>query len=242
MKYVCGLAVAAAIVIVCMPLAMADTRVNRVLKDDGPGLPIVPVAGPGEVAWQGLYLGASIGGGWGTSTQNYDRAGDHGAASLDPAGGLVALNAGYNWRFSDNWVAGVEGDFGLMNVSQGATTVFDGHVWSTDYGPFWGTARARAGYLVTDDLLAYATGGLAMASIDDTSIGNTPGETATESGMRMGFVIGAGAEYALDERWSLKAEYLYMDFGEVSGQSTNSEDYSFSNDVHVLRVGANMHF
>jgi outer membrane immunogenic protein len=114
-----------------------------------------------------------------------------------------------------------------MNVSEGATTVFDGHVWSSNFGPLWGTLRGRAGYLFSNDLLAYATAGLAVASIDDTSIGNTPGETAAEDGLRAGLVAGVGVEYAMDERWTLKAEFLHMDFGKESGQSSNAENYSF---------------
>ena len=239
MKSVSVMAVAAAVCVGVAGGACAE-NVNRVLKDDGPGMPIVPASAPAAFIWQGLYVGASLGGGWGTSTQTYNRAGDHGTASLDPAGGAAALSVGYNWQVANNWVAGVESDLGIMNVSQGATTVFDGHVWSTDMGPLWGTMRGRAGYLFSNDLMAYATAGLAFASIDDTSIGNTAGETAAESGLRLGLALGVGVEYAMDETWSLKAEFMHMDFGDVSGQSANAEEYSFENSVNILRVGANM--
>jgi len=241
MKCVSGLAVFVAVLCGCVDVVQAES-VNRVLKDDGPGLPIVPASGPGEYAWDGFYIGASLGGGWGSSTQMYERAGDHGVAELEPAGGAAAVTAGYNWRVGNNWVAGVEGDLGIMNVSEGATTVFDGHVWSSNFGPLWGTLRGRAGYLFSNDLLAYATAGLAVASIDDTSIGNTPGETAAEDGLRAGLVAGVGVEYAMDERWTLKAEFLHMDFGKESGQSSNAENYSFDNSVNILRVGANVAF
>ncbi len=240
-KCVSGLAAGFAMCVVCAGGVQAES-VNRVLKDDGPGMAIVPASASGDFAWQGLYVGASLGGGWGSSTQHYDRAGDHGVAELEPAGGLAAVSAGYNWRLGRSIVAGVEADLGIMNVSQGATTVFDGHVWSSNFGPLFGTLRGRAGYLVSEDLLAYATAGLALANIDDTSIGNTPGETAMENGMRAGFAVGFGAEYAMNEAWTLKAEFLHMDFGEVSGQSTNAEDYSFENSVSILRVGANIAF
>jgi outer membrane immunogenic protein len=238
---VSGLAVFAAALVCWSGVAEAETS-NSVLKDDGPGLPILPVNGPGEFAWSGLYAGVSLGAAWGESTQNYDRAGDHGAATLEPSGGAASITAGYNWMLGPHWVAGIEGDLGIMNASQGATTVFDGHVWSSDIGPLWGTMRARAGYLVSDDVLAFATGGVAVADINDTSIGNTPGETAIEDGMRFGLAVGAGVEYAWNESWTLKAEFLHLNFAEADGQSTNAEDYTFDDHVNLLRVGANMRF
>lgn len=238
---VSGLAGVAAVCVVWSGAAVAETA-NRILKDDGPGMQILPANAPGEFAWGGLYAGVSLGAGWGESSQNYDRAGNHGAATLEPTGGVASISAGYNWMLGSNWVAGVEGDLGIMNVSQGATTVFDGHVWSTSYGPLWGNMRGRAGYLVSDDLLAYATGGLAMANIDDVSIGNTAGETAIEEGLRLGLALGVGVEYAWTENWTVKAEFLHMNFSAVDGQSTNAEAYTFDDSVNLLRVGANMRF
>ena len=191
--------------------------------------------------WTGFYGGASIGYGWGESTQNYNRAGNHGTATLDPSGGAAAITGGYNWMWRPDIVFGVEGDIGAMNVSQGSTEVFDGHIWSTSIGSLWGTLRGRAGYAF-DSVLIHATGGLALASIDDTSIGNTPGETAIEDGARVGWVVGAGVEYALDNAWTLKAEYLHMDFGGIDGKSANNEDYRFENTVNLLRIGTNYRF
>ncbi len=78
--------------------------------------------------------------------------------------------------------------------------------------------------------------------MDDTSIGNTPGETAKEDGFRAGLALGVGVEYAMSDRWSLKAEYLHLDFAEVDGQSTNDEDYTFDSNVNIFRIGANMQF
>ena len=43
-----------------------------------------PIYDSAPPIWQGLYWGASIGYGWGTSEQYYDRAGNHGMASTDP--------------------------------------------------------------------------------------------------------------------------------------------------------------
>jgi outer membrane immunogenic protein len=206
-----------------------------------PLLTVAALAGEKADLWAGPYAGASIGYAWGESEQNYDRAGDHGEATLEPDGAAAAITGGYNWMWDENFLFGLEADIGVINVSQGATEVFDGHVWSTNIGPFWGTFRGRAGYTM-DNILMFVTGGLVVASIDDTSIGNTPGETAKEDDLNVGWVIGGGVEYALDNSWTLKAEYLHMDFGRTDGQSANNEDYYFENEVDLIRFGANMRF
>ncbi len=194
-----------------------------------------------NIDWSGLYAGASIGFGWGEATQNYDRAGDHGAATLEPDGATGSAIAGYNWMLNDQWLVGVEGELGVLGVSQGATEVFDGHIWSSEFGPFMSTLRGRVGYAF-GDVVMYGTGGLALAGITDISIGNTPGETASEDNVRAGWAIGFGADYALDNDWRLRGEFLHMDFGRKDGLSDNAEAYSFDNSLNLLRVGLTRSF
>ncbi len=196
---------------------------------------------PPRVDWSGFYAGATVGYGWGESTQKYDRAGDHGTATLEPDGASGSAIAGYNWMFSDHWFLGVEGELGVLGVSQGATEVFDGHVWSSEFGPFMSTLRGRAGYAF-GDFAVYGTGGLALASITDVSLGNTPGETAKEDNVRAGWVIGFGADYALENGWALRGEFLHMDFGRQSGLSDNAESYYFDNSLNLLRIGVTRSF
>jgi len=191
--------------------------------------------------WQGLYWGASIGYGWGTSEQYYDRAGDHGTASTDPSGPLGALTVGYNYMWSPRVLLGVEADLGLMNVSADDKVVFDGHIYKTSFGPFWGTLRGRVGWQM-DRALVYATGGWAFMDVDEVSIGNTPGETARNEDWRSGWVLGAGVEYALMPGVTGKVEYLHMDFGSYDGYSSNREAYSFDNRVDLIRTGLNFKF
>src|SRR5690606_36119322 len=85
---------------------------------------------------------------------------------------------------------------------------------------WFGTLRGRLGYTLTPSMLLYGTGGLAYArvSTDLIAMGNnwpglkhgTPYET---SETHVGWTIGAGAEYAFHRNWSVRAEYLYADFG-----------------------------
>jgi outer membrane immunogenic protein len=141
-------------------------------------------------------------------------------------GGLFGGQIGYNAKFN-NWVLGIETDFqgtGQRGGSAFCLTVacpVGSTLITSDFHLRWfGTLRGRAGLLVDPNLLLYATGGLAYGQINadyTASITGTPGLLGTFSGKttRAGFVVGAGGEYRLSERWSFKVEYLYMDLGSV---------------------------
>lgn len=200
---------------------------------DAYAAPIVP--------WSGLYAGISLGYGWGEATQTYERAGDHGTASLSPDGAAGALTLGYNVPWGNGLVLGVEGDLGLMDLTAGPETVFDGHIYSAEFGPLWGTLRGRAG-VTFGDTLVYGTAGLAFMEVDEISIGNTPGETATSSDTRLGWVLGAGVEHLIGPRTSLKLEYLHLDVGSSDGRSANDEAFSFEETADLIRAGVNYRF
>ena len=46
-------------------------------------------------------------------------------------------------------------------------------------------------------------------------------ETAEFKKTRTGYAAGGGVEVKMSDRWSAKVEYLYADFGRVSGTSNN---------------------
>ena len=191
--------------------------------------------------WQGFYAGGSIGYGDGESVQRYDRNANHGLAKVEPDGVVFSATGGYNYMVTPHILAGLEGDLGVMALDSGRHTVYDGHRWKAEFGPFWGTVRGRAGY-VHNDWLLFGTGGLAFMQIDNKSIGNTAPETAIDDDFRAGWVVGAGVEYAINARWSGKFEYLHMDFGKFSGKSANNEDFYFKDKVDLFRVGVNYRF
>ena len=201
----------------------------------------VPDAGTAPYNWQGLYFGGSVGYGWGDSAHTYDRGTNHGLANNDVGGGIISVNLGYNWQAWPGFIAGVEGDIGTMDLSGDDRTIFDGHRWSTRYGPFWGTLRARAGYTF-DRMMIYGTGGLAFMDIDEVAIGDAAGQTAINDDFATGWTVGGGIEYAIAPNMTMKAEYLHMDFGEVEGLSANNERYTFDNTVDVIRAGVNVRF
>lgn len=123
--------------------------------------------------------------------------------------------AGYNWQ-CDRLVFGVETDFNYIDTGptsgEDTVTVESSMDW-------YGTVRARGGIVVHDNLLLYATGGLAYANIDhsfnDTNVGGVLGPfSASNSKTKAGWTFGGGAEYLHDSRWLLRAEAFYVDLGD----------------------------
>lgn len=192
--------------------------------------------------WQGVYWGLGVGYGWGQSEHFYDRNDNHGTAETDLSGGLANVTAGYNHLLGNGIVVGVEADLGLMNLEADDKVIFDGHVWKSQFGSFWGTLRGRAGWLWNRDTLVYATGGLAIVEVDEVGIGDAAGQTATNQSVRSGWVLGAGVEHAFAPGMSAKVEYLHMDFGRYEGLSENQEPYFFENRIDLVRAGLNFKY
>jgi outer membrane immunogenic protein len=190
---------------------------------------------PSAINWTGFYVGGDIGGAWinNTGTWNplappalfgiFPNSGNNGGSGL--IGGVLA---GYNWQFAPAWVAGIEGDWSWAKAGGAFTQLWTG---VAPPGPIAGSIvqmnsaldwvsslRARVGYLVTPSLLAYATGGLALARIGYTGysfaggvLGST-GYSANISGTQLGFAVGGGLEWALTSNWLVRGEYLFYRF------------------------------
>lgn len=51
-----------------------------------------------------------------------------------------------------------------------------------------------------------------------------------------GWTVGGGVEYAVSDHWSVKAEYLYLDFGSVSGVGVLTPGFAgffYTNSSHL---------
>ena len=192
--------------------------------------------------FSGFYLGASAGYGRVNSDQYLDRGNNHGAADVSPGGFVGSITAGYNFNIAEALVLGVEGDIGLAAISDDEKSVMDAHSWKPSFGPFWGTVRGRVGWTIMDSFLLYGTAGVAFMQTDNWTLGNNANESSWDAKMRTGWTVGVGAEYAIDEHWSAKAEYLYMDFGKHHGYTEDDDPYWFDDKAHIFRLGVNYRF
>jgi outer membrane immunogenic protein len=168
------------------------------------------------------------------------------------SGGLAGGGTGCNWQ-SQQWVVGAEADIDWAHISGTDTRSAFGQ-FSTGPGGLYtsinntvtaneqvsvrwlSTIRARVGFAVQDRILLFATGGLAVGSVNTqgslTTSSPFPGLfnvawTGSNSAVKTGGVIGGGAEWAIYDHWSAKAEYLWYDLGRVS-HSLNCTATNFS--------------
>jgi outer membrane immunogenic protein len=187
-----------------------------------------------SLTWAGFYLGAHGGYGWKDNnfTQRVDANLQTGAIKSRgwPAGG----HAGYNWQYG-RVVTGLETDFSFSGITGNSTPVIDtaggGATQTTtlsDKVKYLATSRARLGWLPADNVLLYATGGLAWERLERSRIivENRPGafsqtDTGTVPSDRFGAVIGAGAEWMpFGPNWVGRVEYLHYDFGKFEDANT----------------------
>jgi len=190
-----------------------------------------------------------------------------GSGNVNKSGFTGGVQVGYNWQ-QNNFLYGIETDFGAFNVSgskqgagvypgAGASGVLAGvpYTMSTSASADWlYTLRGRIGWLVQPNLLAYATGGLAVTRLQvgfnysDTLLASGSG-SASET--KAGWAIGGGLEWAFNKHWSIKGEYLYVDFGSVTATGTiatggggYSQGISTSADLaaSIVRLGVNYKF
>ena len=217
--------------------------------------------------WQGLYVGAHFGYGWGNgdATVSSLPAGNPGGIltetlSPDPSGVLGGLQAGYNYQ-SGIFVIGAETDFSFSDmrgtepgqVFATSGVLVPGYNIMTHQQTDWlGSLRLRAGVTPVSKLLLYATGGLAYGQVKYTGNLNQLGMIqypASTTKTKAGWTAGAGAEYALTRNWSVKAEYLYYDLGKetIIGNPIPANPpwqivYDFKTSANIVRAGINYKF
>lgn len=181
----------------------------------------------------------------------------------DLEGFLGGLQVGFNVQ-SGRFVFGVEGDISFAEFD--ADTSFS-LATAEDLSKVWfgsgidGSVSAEINWLSTlrgrvgvafDNVLIFATGGLALADVD---IGGTLSATAvalkvplttsvsySDSDIQAGYVVGGGVEWLFARNWSVKGEYQFIDLGEetIGFNEGTTADVDLS--LHVVKVGINYHF
>lgn len=234
----------------CVPAVAADLPSIK-----GPPPFLAPVQ---AFDWTGFYVGVNAGGGFDHFAFPYNMAGsthfETGTSAIDSGGPVAGGQIGFNYELRNlpligHAVVGVEADGdwsgirGSSSVNAGPYTV----AFGTRFENF-GTLRSRVGYDF-DRLLLYFTAGFSYATVN-TNVnvnGLTGSRTTTRSGMPFhAGVIGAGAEYAITNNVSVKAEYLYDFVGarfQTYTLSPNTEiQFGTRSMYHIARVGVNYKF
>jgi outer membrane immunogenic protein len=219
-----------------------------------PPLPPVPV-----FSWTGFYIGANIGGAWAnnrwTDTLFLTNFNNNGNNGVFIGGGQI----GGNYQIG-NFVIGGEWDFdwagnnnnnnnnGVIIPGVGTFLVTNNNRWIT-------TVAARFGYAIDHWLLYGKAGGgwvgnnnLTVTNVT-TGVSLTCGNFTNCGNNTGGWLVGAGAEYAFTNNWTVKFEYDYLGLGNrtfvipATAPLLAGDTFTSNNrNVQMVKVGVNYLF
>ena len=194
--------------------------------------------------WGPAYVGAF--GGLGSSSSDWNGIDDDTAfrpldidRSIDASGGYFGGFAGLNYQ-CDSIVFGIEGDYGIFKTHKKVRLDGSEGLDLTSDTDGLGSIRGRFGYAAGDSLF-FVTGGAAFAHgkhIWDDDGGSDIGPVSKN--LNLGWVVGAGFEHTLSERFAVRAEGLYYDMGSVSGRASNrleTDRFEVDQTILVGRIG-----
>ena len=209
------------------------------------GPPPAPTPLVAPFSWTGFYIGGNIGAVFDPDSvetlNGFDSAPPGSTDALSPTGIVGGLQAGYNYQIQ-SFVLGIEGDLDGTSASSSRTGVFgDSTATHSASLPFFADVRARVG-VAFDRFLPYVTGGVVVADIQNKFA--TPQFSLDRGSQATGWTIGGGVEYAIDNHWSVKAEYLYMQFPDVTRTIGQNPTYAFKfkDSAQLARIGLNYRF
>lgn len=214
------------------------------------GPPPAVYAAPPMFTWTGFYIGLNAGAAirnnqWGSNyyyaTLGFPYVGTPGTSN--GVGFTGGAQIGYNWQ-TGPVVFGLEADLNYLSAQNASNSAyFYGATNST--GGLLGTARGRLGY-AWDRWMIYATGGLAYGNAYYNAYYPFAGTAFyygnSSSGMKIGYSVGGGVEWAIANNWSIKAEYLFTDIRRDNAGYLAPAYWNRATQNHVVRLGVNYHF
>jgi opacity protein-like surface antigen len=230
---------------------------------------------PSGPRWDGFTIGINGGGLWAPAQSETQiwfpsslvTTGIPGSYAFTSNAFMVGAQGGFNKQWG-SFVVGAIADYdfvGGATTKQTASGVYLNPVPPVS-SPFTtsqsqqlqslGTIRGRLGFTPIDDVLLYATGGLAFGETQtSTNLTFAGGGSylGAHSDTAVGWAAGGGVEYALGPQWSIGGEFLYYDLGEIhnvgianfsvpAGQETPKSDSTFAFKGYTLRLGLNYEF
>jgi opacity protein-like surface antigen len=161
------------------------------------------------------------------------------------------ISTGYNWIFDKNYLFGLEAEASNGKKIVHSST-FQGSEWGADIN-YIANLRLKAGTIHEDKNLFYVTAGPAMAKAK-YSVGYTYGGFPISINKTVyGLSYGVGVERQIDDKTSMKLEYMLTDLNSASkpypeddGTGCWYEDDcagpSWKTKISSIRIGYNYHF
>jgi outer membrane immunogenic protein len=188
-------------------LAMAASAAAADLPSEK-GPPVYVPPPPPVFSWTGVYIGAQAGYGWGHKSDYTLFPGGAVAQGVgsNPSGFVGGGHVGYNYQISQ-FVIGLEGD---VNGSTGHSNEANFGFVGNGREEFDASIRGRAG-VAFDRILIFATGGVVFGDFN-SSVTDPFGVVESHNRGDIGWTVGGGLEYAIDNNWSVRGEYRYIDY------------------------------
>jgi len=221
------LVIAAALTSVSM-FAVAPAFAADLLIDEPAYMPgVVDVGGK----WDGVFIGAFAGYGWGAFT---DDEGLYGPldASYDIEGWLAGVAVGANFTVSEAIVAGIVADIAWADFAGS-----DGAIGLSARTDWTGSVRGRLGF-DGGVFLPYVTAGLAFAN--NTITFDDGNNVFEDTNTHIGWMVGAGVEVEVADNVSLDLLYRYSDFGSQTYSLSDVSDFGLTS--HAASAGINFKF
>ncbi|ACB95907.1 outer membrane protein [Beijerinckia indica] len=186
-------------------------------------VPPVPI-----FTWTGVYVGGDIGYAWGNTSYNsqiFSAPARFAFGSYSPDGVTGGAHVGYNFQAgpsfigTGNFVIGIEGDVQGSNYSK-SVVGFANDIYTSKLD-ITGSIRGRLG-IAFDRALIYATGGAAFGGITN-QLQLRNGAFFSNDRTAVGWTVGGGIEYAVTNNWSVRAQYLYSDYGHTNSFFPNAQ-------------------
>ena len=195
------------------------------------------------------------------------------SADVNAQGFAGGGQIGYNWEPIRDWIVGIEADADALSAKKTLTpapgflapagTAGGGSLATITYDrevDWVATLRLKGGFSVMNNaLFVYGTAGGAVAQfgLSDQFIcpactpttASQPGTNVSTKMTRFGGAIGAGLEWMVVPKVSVKAEVLYIEVGSSTntitynyGGSTSSLTSTARDGLTILRGGLNWYF
>lgn len=207
-----------------------DTHFARIGVISYLGVDTAPAFTGDAVDWSGAYGGVMVG----YSQHNVDSTSGGIAETLEADGAFGGIYTGRNFQFG-NFVLGIEGSIALADITgDGLYTNGSDHSYR---GNIQGDARGRVGYAF-GNLLPFISGGLSWSRSEQILGANTAQRGRVPA---VAWTVGAGLDYRLSDRVSLRGEYLYaLDDDAKSPDFLGADAQEIES--HQVRFGAAYHF
>jgi outer membrane immunogenic protein len=165
---------------------------------------------------------------------------------MEPDGFIGGVFVGYNKKFDNNFLLGIEGAFNYTNIKD--TKVLK--IQQDPIGKFTlkqqneAALYLRAGYVTNNNLMPYILGGVTWTKLKGGL--NIHDKLLWDSDSVTGWTAGAGLEYKINKKWHVRAQYRYSRYKEAKFSWKDGIDtYKGKTNkyrTHSIVVGVSYHF